>query len=200
MRVGIHKRLWVKNVVGIGLAAGFIEPLESNGLFSVHEFLMRFIRNAQRDIITQWDRDNFTFQCKKLFKGFANFVAMHYAFSNRNDTEYWRANASKEWDSALVNLTPRFENGFIHAADLRDWERNFSSGGLPCIAFGMEWYPLDAPTIKYLDGNNDEQFKQRYHDSVVSLDNRKNQWNLVVQDKTSFYDYHKQKFYSDRDD
>ena len=195
MRVGIHKRLWVKNVVGIGLAAGFIEPLESNGLFSVHEFIMRFIRNAQRDIITQWDRDNFTFQCKKLFKGFANFVAMHYAFSNRNDTEYWRANASKEWDSALVNLTPRFENGFIHAADLRDWERNFSSGGLPCIAFGMEWYPLDAPTIKYLDGNNDEQFKQRYHDSVVSLDNRKNQWNLVVQDKTSFYDYHKQKFY-----
>ena len=71
MRVGIHKRLWVKNVVGIGLAAGFIEPLESNGLFSVHEFLMRFIRNAQRDITTQWDRDNFTFQCKKLFKGFS---------------------------------------------------------------------------------------------------------------------------------
>jgi tryptophan halogenase len=33
MRVGIHKRLWVKNVVAIGLSAGFIEPLESNGLF-----------------------------------------------------------------------------------------------------------------------------------------------------------------------
>ena len=32
MKVGIHKRLWVKNVCAIGLAAGFIEPLESNGL------------------------------------------------------------------------------------------------------------------------------------------------------------------------
>ena len=38
MRVGIHKRTFVKNVVAIGLSAGFIEPLESNGLFSVHEF------------------------------------------------------------------------------------------------------------------------------------------------------------------
>jgi len=31
MRVGIHQRTWVKNVCAIGLSAGFIEPLESNG-------------------------------------------------------------------------------------------------------------------------------------------------------------------------
>ena len=49
MRVGIHKRLWVKNVVAIGLSAGFIEPLESNGLYSVHEFLNYLIRNMQRE-------------------------------------------------------------------------------------------------------------------------------------------------------
>ena len=47
MRVGIHKRLWVKNVAAIGLSAGFIEPLESNGLFSVHEFLGELIRNLK---------------------------------------------------------------------------------------------------------------------------------------------------------
>ena len=28
MRTGIHKRLWVKNVVAVGLSAGFIEPLD----------------------------------------------------------------------------------------------------------------------------------------------------------------------------
>ena len=43
MKVGIHRRLWIKNVCAIGLAAGFIEPLESNGLYSVHEFLFYLI-------------------------------------------------------------------------------------------------------------------------------------------------------------
>ena len=36
MRIGIHEKTWVKNVVAIGLSAGFIEPLESNGLYTVH--------------------------------------------------------------------------------------------------------------------------------------------------------------------
>ena len=43
MKIGIHERLWEDNVVAIGLAAGFIEPLESNGLFTVHEFLKGLI-------------------------------------------------------------------------------------------------------------------------------------------------------------
>ena len=43
--------MWVKNVVAIGLSAGFIEPLEGNGLFSVHEFLRVLIRNLKRDQI-----------------------------------------------------------------------------------------------------------------------------------------------------
>ena len=201
MKVGIHKRLWVKNVVAIGLAAGFIEPLESNGLFSVHEFLMKFIRNAQRDIITQWDRDNFTFQCKKLFRNFAEFVAMHYAMSNRNDTEYWRANASKEWDKALINLQPLFQNGFLAAADTRDFNYNYESqGGLHCIAFGMEWYSTEVSTMKYFQGLNEEQFTEIFLNRVKQLNNRKTTWDLLVKNKPSFYDYHKQKFYNDVND
>ena len=197
MRVGIHKRLWVKNVVGIGLAAGFIEPLESNVLFSVHEFLMRFIRNAQRDIITQWDRDNFTFQCKKFFRNFAEFVAMHYAMSNRDDTEYWRANANKVWDKNLPDLVPVLQDGFSRAAADRDFIHRFNDGGLHCIAFGMEWYPTEATNVKYYQGLDDNEFKKQLINRVIALNNRKKEWNLIVQDKPSFYDYHKNRFYND---
>ena len=197
MRVGIHKRLWVKNVVGIGLAAGFIEPLESNGLFSVHEFIMRFIRNAQRDIITQWDRDNFTFQCKKFFRNFAEFVAMHYAMSNRDDTEYWRANANKVWDKNLPDLVPVLQDGFSRAAADRDFVHRFNDGGLHCIAFGMEWYPTEATNVKYYQGLDDDEFKKQLINRVIALDNRKKEWDLIVQDKPSFYNYHKNRFYND---
>ena len=57
MRVGIHDRLFVKNVCAIGLSAGFIEPLESNGLLSVHEFLINLVKVMKRgneDTISQW--------------------------------------------------------------------------------------------------------------------------------------------------
>ena len=46
MRVGIHDRLFVKNVCAIGMSAGFIEPLESNCLLTVHEFLFKNITRA----------------------------------------------------------------------------------------------------------------------------------------------------------
>ena len=101
MRVGIHNRLWVKNVVAIGLSAGFIEPLESNGLYTVHEFLTKLVLNLQRDKISQWDKDNFNFQCKHMFKEFSEFVGLHYALSHRDDTEYWKNCFNKTWDNTL---------------------------------------------------------------------------------------------------
>ena len=73
MRVGIHDRLFVKNVCAIGLSAGFIEPLESNGLLSVHEFLINLVKVMKRgdgDSISQWDRDNFNVSCKNFFDRF----------------------------------------------------------------------------------------------------------------------------------
>jgi hypothetical protein len=140
MRVGIHNRLWVKNVVAIGLSAGFIEPLESNGLFSVHEFLMKLVRNLQREKTSQWDRDNFNYQCKHLFREFAEFVALHYALSHRNDTEYWKNCFNKSWDETLINLKPIALTGFKQAVYDKTYNFKFNCyGGLHFIAAGMHW-------------------------------------------------------------
>ena len=97
MKVGIYERLFVKNVCAIGLAAGFIEPLESNGLLSVHEFLFNLIKVLKRGKITQWDRDNFNVSCKTFFDQFTEFVAFHYALSQRTDTPYWRDISNKSF-------------------------------------------------------------------------------------------------------
>ena len=71
MRVGIHDRLFVKNVCAIGLSAGFIEPLESNGLLSVHEFLLYLVdvmtRHKANDSITQFDIDSYNISHHSLF-------------------------------------------------------------------------------------------------------------------------------------
>jgi hypothetical protein len=108
---GVREKVWNKNVVAIGLSGGFIEPLESGGLYSVHEFL-----NAFLDVVEgheRWDglaRDSFNWKCRDIFTQFANFVELHYTMSRRCDTEYWRTYTGK--DNLLENnnlLTQLFE-------------------------------------------------------------------------------------------
>jgi len=197
MRVGIHKRIWVKNVCAIGLAAGFIEPLESNGLFSVHEFLMILIRNLQREKVSQWDKDNFTFQCKKLFRNFAEFVALHYALSHRKDTEYWKHNFNKNWEEKLINLKLENINGFLTAANDRDNSFHFNEiGGLHCIAAGMHWSPTDLVTIMHRNMVNKETLINEWKPFINALDLRKNEWNKNIKNKPSLFKFLKNNIYN----
>lgn len=198
MRTGIHKRLFVKNVAAVGLAAGFIEPLESNGLFSVHEFLKELVRTLRRDNVTQWDKDNYTYSCKYMFTGFAEFVALHYAMSNRNDTEYWKANNNKQWEEALIDLSPKFQRGFVHAAISRNVDFNFPNdgGGLHAIAAGMNWAPTDEMTLKYYNRFNDKELHDHFAPWVDKLNKRKYNWNQNAQKYLNYIDWMKKNIYT----
>jgi len=197
MRVGIHNRLWVKNVCAIGLSAGFIEPLESNGLFSVHEFLMILIRNLQREKVSQWDKDNFTFQCKRLFRNFAEFVALHYALSHRTDTKYWEHNFNKNWEEKLINLRTTAINGMLLAAHFRDSNFYFNEiGGLHCIAAGMHWSPTDLITIMHKNMVNEEILINEWEECINSLNKRKNEWKESIKNKPSLFKFLKQNIYN----
>ena len=150
MRVGIHQRPFVKNVCAIGLAAGFIEPLESNGLYTVHEFLLQLVRILQRDTVSRFDRDAFNFKCKELFRNFAECVGLHYALTQRDDTQYWRDIQEREYCKGLYTGEPTIYNGFMSAANKR-FNHFFygasESGGLDCIAHGMHWFPTDSMSL-----------------------------------------------------
>ena len=89
---GKHKRAWHKNVVAVGLSYGFVEPLESTGLLTVHEQIRRVIELLQtRDgVVGSIDKAMLNNVADREIDGFADFVAWHYAFSMRRDTEYWR--------------------------------------------------------------------------------------------------------------
>jgi tryptophan halogenase len=197
MRVGLHNRLWVKNVIAIGLSAGFIEPLESNGLFTVHEFLMVLIRNLQRDKVSQWDRDNYNYECKLLFRNFAEFVGLHYALSHRDDTEYWKANLNKNWDEKLINFNTTQISGFLSAAYERSYNYHFNENfGLHCVAAGMHWSPTDLTSILHKNNIKLKDHHKTVEPFIKRLNNRKNEWDLVVKNKSSLYDFLKTNIYT----
>jgi len=160
MRVGIHNRTWVKNVVGIGLSAGFVEPLESNGLFTVHEFLLQLMRTLQRsDVYTQFDVDSYNTSTKEMFYEFAEFVAMHYALSNRNDTLYWK-NVTRQKNRMTDDLISRNVKPSNAALKL-SWAKNndkrcpvdLFAGDIP-IAAGMNYNFITKLDIDLLKLSN----------------------------------------------
>ena len=203
MRCGIHERLFVKNVVAIGLANGSVEPLESNGLFSVHEFLIELVRNLRRGEITQWDKDNFTFACKSIYYGFVEFVGLHYALSTRNDTPYWKANNSRDWEESLYNLKPKAFLGYLQAALQRNkyWEfpidspESAGNSGLHFIAAGFNWAPDDLPNLIYHTHKNKEEIKEIMEPYFKKLDVRKEMWNKEVEKYQSYHDFILENYY-----
>jgi hypothetical protein len=189
MRVGIHERLWVKNCVAIGLSGGFIEPLESSGLFTVHEFLLKLVRQLQRSkehYISEWDKDNFNYQCVKQFKGFADFVAMHYSGSHRDDTPYWRHVTKKSMDftkdsNFTMQSNERF-NSFHYGL-------NDSWAGMHCIMQGLNCAPTDIASLKGWCWGDWTDFEQHLRSAIQQLERKKSSWKESVKDCQSLVDF-----------
>jgi tryptophan halogenase len=192
MRVGIHKQTFVKNVVAIGLSAGFIEPLESNGLFSVHEFLFKLIKTLQRPAVTQWDRDVYNSACFGMWRNFAQFVAQHYALSIRDDTEYWKANAARVYSPTMPYGEPDGAVGF-HALkeDKMFSGRTPTLGGITWVSVGMNYFMLDKNRIdvELLHRDNPSNVKAQYDMLFQEYERRKNFWLEAAKDAPSLYQY-----------
>lgn len=149
MRIGIHEKIYHKNVCAIGLSAGFIEPLESSGLYTVHEFLLKLVAALQRKEITEFDRLAFNEGCRGDFRAFAEFVALHYALSHRDDTEYWQACRNKDWPRTM-QLGVYASYGIDDLIQRKYVQNRFGEdmGGTLCIATGLNFLPLDESTTK----------------------------------------------------
>jgi tryptophan halogenase len=192
MRIGKHKRVWVKNVVAIGLSAGFIEPLESNGLYTVHEFLVGLSRALNRGMqISQWDKDVFNADCNQKFDTFAQFVSLHYALSHRDDTKYWRDVTTRKYSKEVEELKLSMIKGFSYASASKNINYKFYDvfGGLPCVATGMNYFPTDPIAIKHQTYNDVNDYKKDWEPYIKNLEVKRDKWNRIASECPDMYDY-----------
>ena len=196
IKTGIHEKLWVKNVCAIGLSAGFIEPLESNGLHTVIKFTLNFLRNVQRGEVSQWDKDNYTYQCKHEFKGFAEFVAMHYAFTHRQDTDYWKHQFNKHWTKSSESLTPTAYEGLFRAMERRHIIFHFThKGGMHWVSAGMNFSPTDYPALSFYNQETIIDMKSKWDPLITRLNKRKEYWDETAKKLKSYYQFMKDEIY-----
>jgi tryptophan halogenase len=111
---GRYERNFVKNVVAIGNANGFVEPLEATalGMIAVQSRLLadslsaadRQIRNTYRNLINR--------QHKLLWDSTRGFISIHYKFNDRLDTPFWQECRAKADISAAAGPVEYYqENG-----------------------------------------------------------------------------------------
>ena len=145
---------WCKNVIGIGLSYGFLEPLESTGLFTTHENILRLVEvfECRDGYITQIDIDGYNHAVHYELEAMKEFVEMHYYLSPRTDTEYWRHYANQspltyEQMFDKVVRSPRSYQEFIHCWNIANAPKDL--GGIPYIAAGMGYHPLAKSDYEY---------------------------------------------------
>ena len=198
MRIGIHKRLWVQNVCAIGLSSGFIEPLESNGLLTLHHFIQNLIPILKKEIVNEFAKQHYNIACRRMFRGFAEFVAMHYALSNRTDTEYWRDIQKRNYkieEKFLDNSD--FQLAFRNKMEANYWH---PTGGIPCIATGMDWFPTTLETIQYAHlQTNTEYWKKEWSEVSKHFEKRKRKFKKLAKSCPTLYDYLKENIYNNDD-
>jgi tryptophan 7-halogenase len=92
MRIGHNRKLWVKNCVAVGLAGGFIEPLESTGIALVSQGLALLSFHFPTRDCPQPLADSYNSGMTRLYEHIREFIVLHYCTTQREDTDFWRAN------------------------------------------------------------------------------------------------------------
>lgn len=89
-RPGQRLKQWSKNCVAIGLASGFLEPLESTSIHLIQRNTIRMMRLFPHDRVVQSDIDEFNQQARFDIETIRDFIILHYCVTNRQDTSFWR--------------------------------------------------------------------------------------------------------------
>ena len=88
-RAGRRKRSWSKNVVSIGLASGFLEPLESTSIYLVQGAIAQLLELFPIGPIRDQDRDEFNTAVDVEYDRIRDFLILHYHATTRSDSSFW---------------------------------------------------------------------------------------------------------------
>jgi tryptophan halogenase len=85
---GKRRKMWNRNCVALGLAAGFLEPLESTSIHLVQSAAIRFVRMFPDGVTDRATVDEFNRACDFEWERIRDFIVLHY-WANEREGAFW---------------------------------------------------------------------------------------------------------------
>lgn len=105
-----RKVIWHKNCFALGLAAGFLEPLESLGLSLIQTALSKLYTFFPDKSFNQHDIAEVNRIHNVELDRIVDFLALHYKLTKRDDTEFWRHCQNMPISNALQHKIEVFKS------------------------------------------------------------------------------------------
>ncbi len=107
---GMRKQCWVKNCVAIGLASGFLEPLESTSIHLIQRAVFKLLAMFPKDHINDLLVERFNREMEMEYTEVKDFLIAHYKVTNREDTPFWQYVKNMEIPESLQASLELFES------------------------------------------------------------------------------------------
>ena len=109
-KTGHREKLWHKNCVAIGLAGGFIEPLESTAIHIIQQGIMQLVKYFPTYGFNQWEVDEYNDYMKTDYNEIKDFIVLHYCQTERDDSPFWRFCKNMDIPDSLKARMDLFKN------------------------------------------------------------------------------------------
>jgi tryptophan halogenase len=153
---GRRRKFWVKNCVALGLASGFLEPLESTSIHLVQSGLAHLMtlfpdRRFSAPEIEQYNR-----VVTSEYERVRDFLVLHYHASGRSDSPFWNYCRTMSIPDLLQHRLEVFkERGRI----FRESSELFNDNSWFAVLIGQDLRPLGYDPL--VDLLTEEELRRR---------------------------------------